>query len=260
MLASPLPSQPACFAACLNCGAALAGPFCAQCGQSAHTHRFTAAHLLHELPHSVWHVDRGLPYTIKEMLVRPGRTMRRYLAGQRVDLFRPVALVLLLAGVASFLLLALHLERIQPGHPPVTPAEHKTAAAGQLVFKHFAWFTLALLPLYALLSWAMLRRLRYNFVEHFMANAFVFGGALVLQMALLPPMAWAKGTPWLTPLYFVETFSMPVYQVWALATFSLGPYRLAGSLWRAFVIAVVGLFVSSFLIQLIAGLLVNLMH
>lgn len=67
--------------ACLNCGTSLTGLFCAQCGQSAHMHRFTAAHLPHELLHGVWHVDSGLPFTLKEMLVRPGHTVHRYLAG-----------------------------------------------------------------------------------------------------------------------------------------------------------------------------------
>jgi hypothetical protein len=100
-------------AACLNCEAALTGPYCAQCGQDAHTQRFSWGYLLHEIPHSVWHVDKGLPYTIWEMLVRPGATMRRYLAGQRVRLFRPLALVLLVAGIASFLILALHVQVLQ---------------------------------------------------------------------------------------------------------------------------------------------------
>ncbi|HEX8329713.1 MAG TPA: DUF3667 domain-containing protein [Hymenobacter sp.] len=173
-------------AACLNCSAVLTGPFCAQCGQSANTHRFTFAHLLHEVPHSIWHVDRGLPYTIKEMLVRPGHTMRRYLAGQRVELFRPVALLLLLGGIASFLFLAMHLQLAEPARPAATEHEREAFAANQLVFKYFSWFTVGMLPVLAFLSWALLRRLRYNFVEHLLANALVMGTVLVVQMLFSP--------------------------------------------------------------------------
>ena len=49
---------------CLDCGAALTDRFCAHCGQPADTHRITLKHLLlHDLPHSVWHVDKGLAFT-----------------------------------------------------------------------------------------------------------------------------------------------------------------------------------------------------
>ncbi|GAA3924521.1 DUF3667 domain-containing protein [Hymenobacter algoricola] len=246
--------------ACLNCEASLTGAFCAQCGQSAATHRFTLAHLLHEIPHSIWHVDRGLPYTLKEMLVRPGHTIRRYLAGQRVDLFRPVALVLLLAGAASFLLLLLHIEQLEPNRAAVTAAGQEAIAANHLVFKYFAWFTIAMLPLYSLLSWVLLRRLRYNFVEHLMANALVIGGVLAVQILFLPLLAWARHSPWLKTLYLIDTFLLPVYQMWAFTLLALGAYRLAGSLWRGFIIAFIGLLGNSLLLNLLSLWLVRLTH
>lgn len=243
--------------ACLNCAAPLTGPYCAQCGQSAHTHRFTWAYLLHEIPHSVWHVDKGLPYTIWEMLVRPGLTMRRYLVGQRVNLFRPLALVLLLAGIASFLLLALHLQLLEPTRASRTPTEQGALAVNKLVAKYFAWFTVVMLPGFALLSWALLRRLRYNFVEHFMANALVLGEVLVVQMLFLPLLAYTSGTPHFGLASYAETLAMPLYQVWAFTLFGLGAYRLGGSLWRGMLVAVLGLVLNSVVVALLAGLILR---
>ena len=67
---------------CLDCGAALTDRYCAHSGQPADTHRITLKHLLlHDLPHSVWHVDKGIAYTFWQMLTRPGLTTRGYLAG-----------------------------------------------------------------------------------------------------------------------------------------------------------------------------------
>ena len=62
---------------CLDCGTALTDRFCAHCGQQANTHRITLKHLLlHDLPHSIWHVDKGIAYTFWQMLTRPGPTVQ----------------------------------------------------------------------------------------------------------------------------------------------------------------------------------------
>lgn len=156
-------------------------------------------------------------------------------------------------------MLLLHLKRTEVGHPPVTAAEHQAAAVEEIVFKYFAWFTLLMLPLYALLSWGLLRRLRYNLVEHLLANAFMMSAVLLLQM-LLPLLGWARGTAWLTPLYYLDSLLITIYQVWAFASLARSAYRLPGSLWRALVISLVGLVLNSFLINMVTLLIVRLKH
>ncbi|MBN1240245.1 MAG: DUF3667 domain-containing protein [Gammaproteobacteria bacterium] len=79
--------------ACLNCGAALAGPYCASCGQSAHVHRSFRS-LGHDILHSVFHFDGKLWRTIPELVLRPGRLTRRYIDGERAKFISPIALFL----------------------------------------------------------------------------------------------------------------------------------------------------------------------
>ncbi|KAA9327077.1 DUF3667 domain-containing protein [Hymenobacter busanensis] len=246
--------------ACLNCGHPLSSRFCPDCGQPANTHRITTAHLLHDIPHSVWHVDRGLPYTIREMLLRPGRTVRRYLAGERVDFFRPFALVLLLAGILSFLILASHIQLVDELTPSTDPHRAKMVEANRFVFKYFAWFTVAMVPGYALFSWALLRRLRYNFAEHVVANALVMGAIIFIQMLCVPLLVWASGTPYFKPVYYAESFTMPLFQLWAFGNLAVGGYHLGGALWRSFVIAFVGLIINSLLITWVSEAAVSFKH
>jgi hypothetical protein len=247
-------------AACLNCTAPLTGPYCAQCGQDAHTQRFSWGYLLHEIPHSVWHVDKGLPYTIWEMLVRPGATMRRYLAGQRVNLFRPLALVLLVAGIASFLIVVFHIQVLPEQAAGNTPAEQRAQLVGQVAMKYFAWFTVATLPGFALFSWALLRRMRYNFVEHFMANALVMGTVMGLQILFFPLLRYTQGTPAFGTVYVVENLVMPLYQVWAFTSLGLGAYRPGSSLGRGLLITALGFVLSALVIGGLAGLILQLTH
>jgi hypothetical protein len=67
---------------CANCGAALLGPFCHECGQAAHVHR-SLSHLLHELLHHLLHFETRGWQTLPLLIVRPGLLTRRYIDGQR---------------------------------------------------------------------------------------------------------------------------------------------------------------------------------
>jgi hypothetical protein len=79
--------------ACLNCGAALDGPYCAQCGQAAHTHRSFAA-IGHDLAHGVLHLEGKIFTTLPELALRPGKLTRRYVHGERAKFVSPFALFL----------------------------------------------------------------------------------------------------------------------------------------------------------------------
>jgi uncharacterized protein DUF3667 len=81
-------------AACLNCGAALTGAFCAACGQSAHVHRSFVS-VGHDILHGAFHFDTKLWRTLPELAFRPGRLTRRYIDGERAKFISPMALYLL---------------------------------------------------------------------------------------------------------------------------------------------------------------------
>ena len=88
------PDSGAARPACLNCGAALTGAFCAACGQAAHIHRSFVS-LGHDILHGVFHFDTKLWRTLPELVLRPGRLTRRYIDGERAKFISPMALYLL---------------------------------------------------------------------------------------------------------------------------------------------------------------------
>lgn len=79
--------------ACLNCGGALVGPYCHQCGQAAHVHRTLSA-FFHDLLHGVFHFEGKIWRTIPMLAWRPGELTRRYIEGQRASFVSPMALFL----------------------------------------------------------------------------------------------------------------------------------------------------------------------
>ncbi len=88
---------------CRNCNAELTGNFCSHCGQNSSTHKINLKFLWHDIQHGLLHVEKGILFTVKELFTRPGHTIREYLEGKRVKHFKPVSLVLLLAGFYGLL-------------------------------------------------------------------------------------------------------------------------------------------------------------
>lgn len=89
-------------AACANCGAAMQGAYCAACGQA----RFVESdrqlsHLLKQAFDNLTSFDSRLWRSLLNLLFRPGRLTRDYLAGRRQYWMPPVSLFLM-ANVLYF--------------------------------------------------------------------------------------------------------------------------------------------------------------
>jgi hypothetical protein len=88
---------------CLSCNADFENNFCSVCGQKTTTHRFSFKHfVLHDFVHGVFHFDKGLFYTLKELFTRPGHSTREYIQGNRVNFFNAFTLMLILIALMHF--------------------------------------------------------------------------------------------------------------------------------------------------------------
>ena len=80
-------------AACLNCGTALLGSHCHNCGQAAHVHRTLGA-FFHDLLHGVFHFEGKIWRTLPKLAFKPGVLTREYIDGRRASYVSPIALFL----------------------------------------------------------------------------------------------------------------------------------------------------------------------
>ena len=83
---------------CLNCGAALAGPYCAACGQHVRSERLSLGHVARQAAGELSPVDHGIVFTALAVLTRPGRMAREYVEGRTVRYVGPVKYFMLLVG------------------------------------------------------------------------------------------------------------------------------------------------------------------
>ena len=83
---------------CANCDRTIDGAdqkFCPACGQPTPAHRIDWHFLGHELEHSVLHMDRGIFYSLKHLILRPGHFIRDYIEGRRARHVKPLMLIMI---------------------------------------------------------------------------------------------------------------------------------------------------------------------
>jgi hypothetical protein len=90
------------FTHCENCGAELAGPHCAQCGQAAIDYRRSFRHVIVDVLDSFLNWDSKFFATIGLLIVKPWRLTNEFLAGRRVRYLHPARLYLLASIIFFF--------------------------------------------------------------------------------------------------------------------------------------------------------------
>jgi hypothetical protein len=107
--------------ACLNCGALLAGAFCADCGQRDIPPYPSVRELVVDAAAEFSGWDGRLATSLRDLILRPGMLTREFLEGRRVRYISPLRLYLM-ASLVYFLLAA--------GAPANKSQSGKTTIAG----------------------------------------------------------------------------------------------------------------------------------
>lgn len=203
---------------CKNCGSSVSGNFCSNCGQSANTHKLNIHFILHDLQHGLFHFDKGILYTAKELLTRPGHTIREFIEGKRVRHFQPLSFVIVLA---TFYGLLYHYLIVVQSKAPFEPKNDITGVSGRIVTwitEHFAFDCLILIITTTLVSYVIFKKKQYNFVEHLTLNTFTMGLLLVISLLPFPIIAILGDSA--TLLYgIIQQALLLVLMCWCYAQF-----------------------------------------
>jgi hypothetical protein len=91
---------------CHNCGAALAGPYCAMCGQESDTHRRSMKNLMGDLAEDVGSLDSRILRTARALLFQPGELPRAFREG-RTRRYVPALRLYFFVSLIFFLILGI---------------------------------------------------------------------------------------------------------------------------------------------------------
>lgn len=187
---------------CKNCGNSFEGNYCNQCGQSAKTKRINHEFLWEDIEHGLFHYDKGIGYSLKKLFEKPGIVIYDYIEGKRVNHFRPISMVIIMATIYALIYHLLDLNHR-------SALDESSGAILERVFEHYYWFVVATLPIYALTTYILFKKTKYNFYEIIIFEAFKTSQRLGVHILFLPVLYFVKdrsGFNILTNLLFVIDF------------------------------------------------------
>jgi hypothetical protein len=173
---------------CKNCNQEFEGNFCSNCGQSSATHKLNIHFIWHDVQHGLFHFDKGMYYSAKELYLRPGHSIREFIEGKRIKHFGPISLVIVLATIYGLLYHSFNINLF-------TDTPKLKLDMNNWMAKHYSWLNLATIPLYTTGTYLSFRHQGYNFIEYFVLNTFKASQRLILHIVTFPILYYFNGTP-----------------------------------------------------------------
>lgn len=161
---------------CANCGTEFTGRYCSECGQRAGTGRITWGSI-HQGMMELWGLNtRSLPYTLWQLVWRPGYLIGDYLRGRRQLSFPPIKM-LVLVSLFAFVFAKFFDEFDAPSTAEVTNFSTFLDFAIDLSLRHLDWMMLALTSLFILPTYFLFRYspccTRHTLPEGFFVQVFI---------------------------------------------------------------------------------------
>lgn len=159
---------------CLNCGHSISDEFCPHCGQKADTARITPYSLIkNDILGSIWHVEAKFFQTLKDIIIRPGKTAMDYISGKRIRYNNFISLLLILFG---FNVLGLHF------YEKFAPQEDVAEFSDLRAFfsKYSKTILFIIIPMLGINAYFLFKRLKLNIAEHFIIATVSLLGILII--------------------------------------------------------------------------------
>lgn len=167
---------------CLNCEFTVDNNFCPSCGQKTDTHRIVLKHFIfHDLLHGVWHLEKGIIFTLKETIIRPGQAALDYISGKRIKYYNVFYLSLLVIAVNILLLHARDNATDEIGR--VT--QLKKMGVNEFFSEYSKIVLFSIVPILAINAKLIFKRLKLNLAEHLIMGGITLLGILVLSTAYI---------------------------------------------------------------------------
>ena len=167
---------------CLNCDEITERNYCSNCGQKTDTHRITLKHFLfHDIVHGVWHMDKGILFTLKQAILRPGKAALEYIEGKRIPYYNVFYLILLLTGLGIFIE-GFYNAALIKYVSFATPDPVKDNRALDVLGKYVKYFLLLAIPAYSLNSYILFNKKKLLYSEHLIIFGMYFVGIILITL------------------------------------------------------------------------------
>ena len=162
---------------CKNCEQDFVGNYCSTCGQNANVRKVNYKYLMDEIPNSIFQIDRGFLFTLKELFTRPGHSIRGFLEGKRKNHFKPLAFIILTSTLYVlshyFIGNQTFIDDAITGFKSGAKSENNYLL--KWISQNQTYFILILVPFFSLASYFAFIKSKYNYFEHLILNIYITG-------------------------------------------------------------------------------------
>jgi hypothetical protein len=174
---------------CPNCSDVIPVKFCSSCGQKAYQ-RIDRKYITDEIQYTFIHINKGLFYSIKEVIKNVGKTAKSFIEGHRVSHYKPIGLAFILTCASVYL--SYGLLDIDTVMIDVMKKDGKLSGF-MLDYMNFTTkynnYILPLcIPYFAIYSRWVFRKIGHNYYEHVVMGAFGYSLYMLVSILLMYPL------------------------------------------------------------------------
>jgi len=162
---------------CKNCNTEIKLNFCPNCGQPIELKRIDGKYILSEIG-SVLNFDKGILFTIRELLLRPGQSVRKFISVDRNRLVKPIIFIILTSLIYT---LINHYFHIEDGYVKFEEAKQSTTG---YIFKwvqnNYGYANIIMGVFIAFWTKLFFRKYDFNFFEILILLCFVMGIGMLI--------------------------------------------------------------------------------
>jgi hypothetical protein len=165
------------MANCRSCELELTSKFCPNCGQPSEIKRIDRHYIIHEIEH-VLHFERGILYTIRELITNPGQNIRNYLLENRNRLVKPIIFIIVTSLIYTIIN---HFFHIEDGYIKYSETKMTaTSAIFKWIQEHYGYANIIMGVFIAMWLKLFFRKYQFNFFEILILLCFVIGMGMLI--------------------------------------------------------------------------------
>ena len=196
---------------CKNCNTETTQNYCPICGIPSSLKRIDGKYIATEIG-SILNFDKGILYTIKELIIRPGNTVKEFILNDRNRIVKPIIFIIICSLTYSVLEQFLNFE---DGYIYYDESIKSTSMSiFGWVKDNYGYGNLIMGVFIAFWTKISFKKYRYNYYEILILLCFVMGiGMLILSIFGM--------IEWITKLKILQFGGMlfVVYSTWAIGQF-----------------------------------------
>lgn len=196
---------------CKNCNTEVDSKYCPDCGQATKLQRIDGHYIIHEIEH-VLHFEKGILYTVKELLINPGNNVRKYINENRVRLVKPIIFIIITSLIYTFIN---HFFNIEEGYVKIDDVKStSTVKIFTWVQEHYGYANIIMGVFIAFWAKLFFKKYGYNFFEILILLCFIMG----MGMLIFALFALLQGLTKISIMQYGSIIGL-IYITWAIGSF-----------------------------------------